>query len=121
MQPLGTKKNYKTSWDKENQAISQDKKKPRNLLGQKNNATSWDKKIMQPHGTNKIMLSLGPIASKLVHVTPICSKWHQICPNRLDEVQMYPNWSKIFQKGLNGSKWDILVVIGPNGFKLVPK
>ena len=32
---------------------------------------------------------------------------------------MDPNWSKLFQKGLNGSKWDNYVLVGPNGFKWV--
>ena len=63
-------------------------KKSRNLLGQKNDSTSWDKKITQPlktkpftTPTTKIMLSIGPITTKLVHTAPNCSKWHQICPN----------------------------------------
>ena len=32
---------------------------------------------------------------------------------------MDPNWSKLVQEGLNGSKWDNYVLIGPNGFKWV--
>ena len=32
---------------------------------------------------------------------------------------MDPNWSKPVQEGLNGSKWDNYVLIGPNGFKWV--
>ena len=48
MQPLRTKKNHTTSWDKKNHAISRDnkndatsrdKKKSSNLSGQKNDAT----------------------------------------------------------------------------------
>ena len=34
---------------------------------------------------------------------------------------MDPNWSKLFQKGLNGSKWDNWVLIGPKWFKWVPR
>ena len=32
---------------------------------------------------------------------------------------MASNWSKLFQKGLNWSKQDNFVLIGPNGFKWV--
>ena len=97
--PLGTKRNYITSLDKNNCATSRDKKimqllggkkitqpletnkitqplrtkKSQNLWDNQNHATSWNKK--------KITLSIGPIASKLVHRAPNCSKWHQICPN----------------------------------------
>ena len=71
MQPLGTTKNHGISWDK---------KKSRNLwgqkitqpLGQKNHATSQDKKVT---------LSIGPIASKLFHNALNFSKWHQFGPN----------------------------------------
>ena len=56
-------------------------------------------------------LSICPIGSKLINKAPNGSKWHQNCPNgfkispmRLEWVQMDPNWSKLFQKGLNGSK-----------------
>ena len=34
---------------------------------------------------------------------------------------MDPKWSKLFQKGLNGSKWDNWVLIGPKWFKWVPR
>ena len=76
-QPLGTKKNHATSWDK-NHATSQDKKITQPL---------GTKKIMQPLGIKKnhaisqdkkVTLSIGPIASKLVHKSPNCSKWHQL-------------------------------------------
>ena len=40
-------------------------------------------------------------------------------PDSLEQVQMDPNWSKLFQKGLNGSKWDNQVLICPNWFKWV--
>ena len=114
MQPLGTKKSrnllgqeiHATSQDKKNHATSR----------QKNHASSWDKKITQPLGTEKITeniekitqslwskkitqplgtkvitqplktkkitLSLGPIASKLVHEALDCAKLHQTCPHR---------------------------------------
>ena len=67
------KKNHATSWDKKNHATYQDKK---------NHATNRDnnKKSRNLMG-EKIMLSLGPIASKLVHKAPNCSKWHQIGQN----------------------------------------
>ena len=120
-QPLGTTKRIlKTLWTTKNPATSWDQNKSRNIWGEKNHATSqekksrklsgqknitknhatsWDKKITQPLGTKKITepwdkknhatsqdkkatLSIGPIASKLVHKAPNCSKWHQICPNR---------------------------------------
>ena len=88
MQLLGTKEI--NSWDK---------KKSRNLLGQKitqplneknhgttrdkqNHATSEGKKMTQPLKTEKITLSIDPISSKLFHKALNCSKWHQICPNR---------------------------------------
>ena len=112
MQTLGTNKSCNLL-EQKNQAASPDNlsaKKSRNLLGQKitqplgtkqtanllkqkNHATSWVQKITQPLGTKKIaqplktkkiMFSLGPIASKLVHKALNCSKWHQICPNRLE-------------------------------------
>ena len=69
-QPLGTK-DQATSWDKKNHTTSRDKT---------NHATSQDKKIM---------LSIGPIASKLVHKAPNLSKWHQICQNlsKLVEIE----------------------------------
>ena len=90
MQPLKTKKkscnisgqkksrnlpeqqNHANSWDKKMQPLGTTKKS-RNLSGQQNHATSQDKKIM---------LSIGQIASKLVHMAPNWSKWHQTCPNR---------------------------------------
>ena len=62
MQPLGTKKNYATSSDKK-----------------KNHTTSQDKK--------KIMLSIVPIESKLVHrlqTAPNGTKFVLIGPNRLE-------------------------------------
>ena len=110
-QRLWTKRNYATSWGKKNCATSWDKKKITQHLGGKNATTSWDKNIIQPLGTKKrkpsgqkkscnfsgqnnqgqknhatsrdkiITLSIGSIASKLVHKAPNFSKWHQICPN----------------------------------------
>ena len=72
-QPLD-KKNHPTTWDKKiTQPLGTKKpcnlsgQKKRNLLGQKNHATSQVIKITQPLGTKQIMLSVGPIASKLVH------------------------------------------------------
>ena len=51
MKPLGTNKIHVFSWDKENHATFQDKKKSHNLSGQKKNyATSLDKKIIQTFG-----------------------------------------------------------------------
>ena len=57
-------------------------------------------KITQPIKTQTFRLSIGPIASKLVHKALNCSKWHQICPNSLEQVKMgsngsigVPNWS----------------------------
>ena len=71
-------------------------------------------------------LSKGQIGFNLVHDAPNGSKGHQICQffpqmgsNRLEQVQMDPNLSKLFHKGLIGSRWKNLVVIGPNGFKYV--
>ena len=67
--------------------------------------------------------------NELVHKAPNGYKGHQICPglskwvqtgpNRIEQVQMNPNWSKLFQKGLNGSKWGNQVLISPNVFKWV--
>ena len=95
LQPFRTKKNHSTSWDK----------KSCNLLGPKNHATSGGKN----HSTSqdkKIMFQIAPNGIKFV----------QMGPNSLEQVQMDPNWSNFIQKGLNGSKWDNLVLIGPNGF-----
>ena len=93
---LSGQKNHATSWDKKNHATSWDKKNHATSCDKKNHATSLDKKITQPfatkknhatswHKTNhatsldkKITLSIGPIAFKLVHKAPNCSKWHQI-------------------------------------------
>ena len=95
-QPLGTKKSRNLLGRKKNMqplGIPQPlgTKRIMQPLGTKNHATSRDtkiitrplgqKKIMQPLGTTKIMLSIGPVASKLVHNAPNCFKWHQICPN----------------------------------------
>ena len=75
MQPVGTKKkNHATSQDKKNHATSWDKKKSFNFLGQKNQAISWDKKSCNLLKQQKITLPIGPIAFKLVHKAPNCSK-----------------------------------------------
>ena len=52
----------------ENHATSQDKKYHATCRDKKNHAIYQDKKVN---------LSIGPIASKLVHNAPNCSKWHQ--------------------------------------------
>ena len=103
MQPLRTKKSCHLSGQKMRQPVRT--KKSCNLSGQKNQASSLDKKITQPLKTKKkIMLSIGPIASKLVHKNLNCFKWHQLCPNRLEQAQMDINWSKLFL-GPYGFKW----------------
>ena len=107
-QPLAIKKqqpsnllgqtNHATSCDKKTHAFSQDKKIMQPFLTEKI-STSRDKKITQRlrskksrnlFGQKKITqplkikntLSIGPIASKLVHKALSCSKWHQTCPKR---------------------------------------
>ena len=110
MQPLGTKKIKKKH------------------LGQKNHPTSWDqiitqplgqKKNMQPLGTKKITLSIGPIVSNLVHKAPNCSKWHQIGPNGSKYVRIGPNGSKLVQAFPNGTKWIKMGQLGLNRSKWV--
>ena len=100
-QPLGTKRNHTTSWDKKNHATSRGKTKiPQPLGTKKSYNLSGHKKIKQPQGTKKmtqpletkqilhplghknyatsrdkkITLSIGPITSQLVHKGPSCSK-----------------------------------------------
>ena len=87
------------------------KKKTRDLSGRK-----ISRKIMQPLGTKNLATSW----DKKNHATlktKNYTKFVQIGPNRLDQVQMNKNLSKLFLNELNGSKWDIKVLIGPNGFK----
>ena len=78
-------------------------KKSRNLLGHK--------KSCNGHA--------GPIAPKLVHKAPNCSKCHQICPKGSKQVRIFPNGSKFFFKrdktGPNGTIWSHQVPMGSNG------
>ena len=61
-QPIGTKKNHATSWDKK---ITQP-------LGQKNSSTSQDKNMT---------LKIAPNGINFVQMGPNRSKWIQIVPN----------------------------------------
>ena len=105
-QPLGTKKNHTTSRDKKLCNLP-GPKKIRNLSGQLKICILLNKKLMQPLETKKITLSIGPITSKLVLISPYkapnCSKWHQICPNGSKLVQTFPKGTKWVQMGSNVS------------------
>ena len=81
MQPLGTKKITQPFETKEiKQALRTKKNHAISWThAKKSHATSWDKKIM---------LSICPIASKLVHKAPNCGKWNQICPDLSKWVQI---------------------------------
>ena len=90
MQTFGTKKSRNLLGQKKitqplggkNHATSQDKKKSRNFLGQKKSCNLSGQKIKKPLRQKKIRnLPISPIAFKLVHKAPNCSKWHQIGQN----------------------------------------
>ena len=114
MQPLRTKIKKKLSEQKK--SLNPSDPKNHATSRDKNHTTSWDKQKSCNLSRQKITLSIGPIASKLVHKALNCSKWHQICPNRsrLESKWLGPNGSKLFKKGLNVSKWDNLVQMGSN-------
>ena len=113
MKPLGTK-NHATSWDKKNHATSRDNKKIMQNSRDKNNTqhlgtkkssnTSDPKKITQPLRKKYITKPVGTLKISL---------------KIMQFVQIDPNWSKLFQNGLNGSKLDNQVLIGPKGFKCI--
>ena len=106
---LGQKKSNNLSGHKKNHATSRNKK---------NHATSQDtKKITQPLGTKKLTQ---PLKTKKSRSQQVQLRQNQsISTNRLDQVKMDPNLSKLIQKGLNGSKQDIQVLVGTNRFKWV--
>ena len=90
-QPLGTKRNHPTSWDKKITQPLGTKKITEPLGTEKNHTTSRDKKI-RPHlektkksrnlfGQKKSCKLSGQIASKLINKAPNCTKFHQVCPN----------------------------------------
>ena len=94
MPPLGAKKITQALVTKKVDTTSRDKKITQPLVGQKNHATSQNKKIM---------LSIGPIAPKLVHKAPNLCKWVQIGWNRSKWIQIGPNFSQKDLMGLNGT------------------
>ena len=75
---------------------------------------------MAPDGNQ--LFQLGPNLSIKFQTAPILFKFVQMVRNGSKYVRIGANRSKlvqIFQKGKNVSKWDYLVIIGPNGFKWV--
>ena len=82
---------------------------------------NWDQII--PKGFNLLQMAQNEskwprIGSELFQMSPNGTRFVKICLNWSKYGRIGPNGSKFvqfFQKGLNGSKWDNLVLIGPNG------